>query len=241
MQVFRLSMYSCSACRRASISASSAEDSLIWFSGECMKKRVNKGLDWGIPQISRGSDGGLTFTRALATSPAPWQLVAGSWPRPLGEGWGSPVTSWSPCFGMKRGGGTPKGQPLTMQGPLQDEMLRGLRVRVTLLSLPKVGRLKGARRDAQTSCPTPALPAGHGLRALTAFAARAPSQATAPGAFSYREKWGWGEVKGALMSVEHPQLFMFPTHQTSCACGSSLDWCCQKPLHGTGCTQGRWR
>lgn len=39
MRVFRLSMYSCSACRRASISASSAEDSLIWFSGECMKKK----------------------------------------------------------------------------------------------------------------------------------------------------------------------------------------------------------
>lgn len=37
-----------------------------------------------------------------------------------------------------------------------------------------------------------------------------------------------------------PALFMFPTHQTSYACGSSLGWCCQKPLHAAGCTQGRW-
>lgn len=205
------------------------------------EKRVNKGLDWVSLKYVGPQMGVSPLPGRLppVLHPGSLRLAAGrdTW----GEVGGLPVTSWSPCFGMKRGGGTPKGQPLTTQGPLQDEMLRGLRVRVTLLSLPKAWRLKGARRDAQTSCPTPALPAGHGLRALTAFAARAPSQATAPGAFSCREKWEWGEVKGTLKSVRHPQLFLFPTHQTSCACGSSLDWCCQKPLHGAGCTQGRWR
>lgn len=153
------------------------------------EKRVNKGLDWAfvIHQISRGSDG---------ASPLPEHLLpllhTGSLWLTAGRGtWGRlGVTSdllvtllWD-----EDGGGTPKGQPLTIQGPLQDEVLRGLRVRVTLLSLPKVGGLRGAGRDGQTSCPTPALPAGCRLGALTGFAARAPFQAPAPGAFSCREK-----------------------------------------------------
>lgn len=87
-------------------------------------------------------------------------LAACGWQ--LGEapgvgGWGSPVASWSPCFGMKRDGGTPKGQALTIQGALQDEVLRGLRVRAALLSLPKVRGLMGARRECPSILPNPSI------------------------------------------------------------------------------------
>lgn len=145
------------------------------YQGACLQSCTLAACGW---QLGEAPGGRLGVTSDLVLSLI-WD--AGGGPRGVGE--------------PQRGRGTPKGQPLTTQGPLQDEVLRGLRVRVTLLSLPRVGGLKRARRDAPASCPTPALPAGHGLGALIGFAARAPSQAPAPGAVGCREKWGWGEVK----------------------------------------------
>lgn len=103
----------------------------------------------------------------------------------------------------REGGSQESGQPLTMPGPLEDEALRGLRVRLTLLPLPKVwgGWFKGCLgwgsgcpgeggNPGVLPAPPRCLPWGQGLGALISFTARAHCRAPAPEAFGCQEKWG---------------------------------------------------
>lgn len=196
----------------------------------------------GYPSNTWGLGWGLTFTRALATSPVSWQLVAGSWARHLEGRLGSPVTSWPPCFGMKGGWGNPKGEATHRTGAIEGRGAQGSPCAGPSPVPAQGGGLEGAGSDAQAPCPTPALPAGHGLGALAGFAAGAPSHAPAPGAFGCGDRRGWRKLRKEPQPTvaASPALFMLPTHPTSCAYGSSPGWCCQKPLHAAGCTQGRW-
>lgn len=218
-RVSRLSMYSCSACSRASISASSAEGSSEQFSlggggrdkGKWVKNRPKSG--WGTPGKCTGA---LTFPRALAGYAAHGRLAASSRAGGLGrEGGGGGGTGvLSPhlggetpqSWGGESGGGVPGiwggHSPRRGCSKIRYSGLSG-RGSPSCLCPTEGGGVKGcwggrgskhpAPHPTPPRCPPPRrLPGGQGLGPLISFTAGTHRRAPAPEAFGCGEKWELG-------------------------------------------------